>query len=96
MLQDFHHVVHLIVSPDLNFVIFVCNHGCTDKNGVFVVCGDGLLGNFDLSLLQIDDKLEVELKLFLAIDSFGKTRLQIFVLLNNVFLLVLKMRDEVA
>ena len=72
VLQDFHHVVHLVVSPKFDSVVFVINHSCADKDGVFVVCGDGLLRNFNLSLLEVDDELEVKLELFLAINSFGE------------------------
>merc|ERR1719242_404509 len=68
VLQDLLHIVYLGVTLVLDAVVLGVDDADIDKDGILVVSGNWKLRHFDLSLLQVDDHLEVKLELLLAVD----------------------------
>lgn len=82
------HLLNFLITSHSDLSVLVGDNLFMDKNSVFVIGGNRLLGYFNLSLLEIHNHLEVVLHLFksffeLVRPLFGS----ILILLNRLHLM---------
>jgi len=81
---DGFHLLDFRVTSFFNLIVLVNNHGFVYKYCIFVVSRDWRLGHFNLSLLEIDDYLEVILHFFQSLaELLGPVRGSSFLLLQR-------------
>jgi hypothetical protein len=68
-LVDVYHLLYFLVASLLDLVVLPDDHGLIDEDRVLVVGRDRGLGHFYLSLLQVDNYLEVILHLLQALPE---------------------------
>ena len=94
--KDLLHLLNLLLALLVDVVVLLIDDRLINKDGVLVVSGDRKLRNLNLTLLEEDDGLEVELEFLLAIASLLVPHLSVLEFLHKRLLLALKVVDEVT
>ena len=92
--QNLHHLLNFAAPFRSDVIVLNVNDGFFDEYGIFVVGGDWELWHLNLTLLQEDHSLEIELELLLAITGLLIAHLSVLKLLYKLLLTLFKVHNE--